>query len=406
MFLQTKTKKDMSKIEQLSEIIDSIYASRDIRELLQASLNQTLKALYSERGSIFMAGEDGEELSLKCANDNELKLDQVRRKLGEGVVGKVAKEKRSLLVKDIRQDRVLTISNINHDYRTNSFLCVPILAGAKLIGVISITENNTGKPYSEEDLKFLEIVAGSIGLQIEKSKLLCEVEKIKKKAETDGRFTELGKFSSGISHELNNPLDGVVRYINLALNTIEEGPARGYLMEAKSGLIRIVNIVRSLLELSRRNKNLNPKMASVNDTLEHSIELAMNCVAHKTVDIKKNLHKDLPMIPDMGLESIFSNILKNAVDALGETGSIEVKTARNNGFIEISISDTGCGMPQEHINRIFEPFFTTKEMSKGVGLGLAICDDIVKRYNGRIQVSSQMDKGTAFVIQLPCKDNA
>jgi len=396
----------MSKIEQLSEIIDSIYASRDIRELLQTSLNNALKALYSERGSIFMTGEDGEELSLKCANNDDLKQGQIKHKLGDGVVGKVAKEKRSLLVKDVRQDRALTISNIYHDYRTNSFLCVPILAGAKLIGVISITENNTGKPYSEEDLKFLEIVAGSIGLQIEKSKLFCEVEKIKKKAETDGKFTELGKFSSGISHELNNPLDGVLRYVNLALNTIEEGPSREYLMEAKSGLIRIVNIVKSLLELSMRNKNLSPKMADVNEALERSIELAMNRVAHKTVDIKKDLRKDLPMIPDMGLESIFSNILKNAVDALGETGSIEVKTAKNNGFIEISIRDTGCGMPQEHINRIFEPFFTTKEMSKGVGLGLAICDDIVKRYNGRIQVSSRMNKGTAFVIQLPYKDKA
>jgi two-component system NtrC family sensor kinase len=159
--------------------------------------------------------------------------------------------------------------------------------------------------------------------------------------------------------------------------------------------------MRSLLELVRRKKPLSPTMVDVNEVIENCIALLRYKAMYKEIDIRKTLCSDLPKIPDLGLESVFSNILSNALDALNEQGSISITTSMNDNFIEITVFDTGCGIPKDNIGRIFDPFFTTKEISKGSGLGLSICCDIVKSYNGKIDVVSEPGKGTKFTVSIP-----
>lgn len=402
MFLLANNKRQKDKLSYLYDIINTISESKDMKGLLETTLNKTLKALSSERGSIFLAGDDGKELFLRWSYNMNPGFSEIRKKIGEGVVGKVARDRQPLLVKDVRHDERFHVSNMYHDYKTNSFLCVPIATDARLIGVINITENKFKKPYSEKDMKFLQIIADHIAFKIERSQLASELGNFKKKTETDGKFADMGKFASGISHELNSPLDGVIRYVNLALNSLEEGVTREYILEAKGGLTRIAGIIRSLLELTSRKKVSSPKMIDVNEKIENSIDILRYQAMYKGVEIKEDLCVDLPSIPDLGLESIFSNIFKNALDALDEKGCIDISTSLDNSFIKISISDTGCGIPKDNINRIFEPFFSTKEKTKGAGLGLSICYDIVKRYNGRIDVLSEPGKGTRFIIYIPC----
>ena len=402
LLAQNKGTDKRDKILQLYDIINTISQSNDMKELLEVTLYKTLKALSSERGSVFLAGDDGQELFLRWSYNmnSSTGLGEVKKRLGEGVIGKVAMDKIPVLVKDIRNDARFKVSSMYRDYKTNSFLCVPIATDVRLIGVINVTEHKCKKPYSEKDLKFLKIVADYIALKIQKSYLVSEMESLKKKVEIEEKFADLGKFASGISHELNNPLDGVIRYVNLALDCLGEGAVREYLIETKTGLSRIANIIRSLLELVRRKRG-NVKYVDVNKTIENCILNIRYKAMYKNIDIRKNLSNELPSIADLGLESVFSNLLSNAVDALEEKGAIDVETCFRDGFFEIVISDTGCGIHSADIGRIFEPFFTTKEMTKGCGLGLSICYDIVKRYNGRIDVSSSSGKGTKFTIYLP-----
>jgi len=398
-------KKARDRVSQLKDIIDSISLSNDMKGLLETALNKTLEALSSEKGSIFLTGDDGQELFLRWAYDTNpsVKVKEVRKRLGEDVVGKVAMNRKGMLVKDIRHDSRFHISNMYHDYKTNSFLSAPIATDMKLIGVINITENKFKKPYSEGDLKFLEIVADRIALKIEKSQLMSEMERLRNKRELDTKFADLGKVAGGVCHEINSPLDGVIRYVNLALMSLEEGVARKYLLEAKGGLGRIANIIRSLLELTRRKKPLSVrKQIDVTKAIENSIDILRYEAMCKAIDIRKHLADDLPKIPDLGLETIFSNIFKNAFDAMDEKGCIDIATSLEGDFIKITICDTGCGIPKDNIGRIFEPFFTTKETTKGVGLGLSISYDIVKRYNGRIDALSEPNKGTKFAIYIPC----
>ena len=101
------------------------------------------------------------------------------------------------------------------------------------------------------------------------------------------------------------------------------------------------------------------------------------------------------------INQVFLNLLVNAGHAIGENGVIRLRSWQEGDMVYISISDNGCGIPEENLNRLFEPFFTTKEVGKGTGLGLSICYDIVKKHAGEIQVESRVGYGTTFTLCLP-----
>jgi signal transduction histidine kinase len=102
------------------------------------------------------------------------------------------------------------------------------------------------------------------------------------------------------------------------------------------------------------------------------------------------------------IQQVFMNIIINAADAMGENGgTLTIKTAFNNGIVEVSFIDTGCGMSKDHLLKVFTPFFTTKETGKGTGLGLAISYGIVQSHGGEIEVESEIGKGSTFRIKLP-----
>ena len=170
--------------------------------------------------------------------------------------------------------------------------------------------------------------------------------------------------------------------------------------ESLDGSERVRKIVQSLKSFSRVDET-EYKVADINAGIESTINIVWNELKYKAT-VKKE-YGDIPMTkcnPGQ-LNQVFMNMLVNAVNAIGERGEITVKTWTGNGDINISITDTGCGIPAENIKRIFEPFFTTKEVGKGTGLGLSIAYDIVKKHNGKIKVDSEVGKGTTFTVIIP-----
>jgi PAS domain S-box-containing protein len=215
------------------------------------------------------------------------------------------------------------------------------------------------------------------------------------------RLALIGRLSAGVAHELNNPLDGVIRYVNLSMDhVIEAELVQEYLRSAKEGLNRMASIIKSLLEFSRQTRAaLEP--TDVNQTVNDTVSFLHHQIVGQNVKIVKNLSSDVPIIQDGELQQVFANILKNAIDAMPEGGTIWISTAVKDDNIEIKFEDTGCGIPEEIMDNIFDPFFTTKEVGKGTGLGLTICYGIIEKYKGRIEVDSKIGKGTCFTVYLP-----
>jgi len=214
------------------------------------------------------------------------------------------------------------------------------------------------------------------------------------------RHAVIGKLAARVAHELNNPLDGIMRFVNLA-STLSKDDAKMqmYLGETKKGLERMAGIVGSLLEFSR-NTHRPRRNVHINDAIQESINSIKFKAEEMHVQIKADLAADLPEL-GCDMTQVVLNLAKNALDAMPRGGTLAITSALSEGSIVVTVSDTGIGMSENVRKRIFDPFFTTKEPGKGTGLGLAICHDIVEKHQGSIGVTSAEGKGTAFTIKLP-----
>jgi PAS domain S-box-containing protein len=256
------------------------------------------------------------------------------------------------------------------------------------------------------------------------------------------KMVSIGQLAAGIAHEINNPVGFVMsnlnsmgkyserlsQFIKMQSEAIEKltkeagdtaaildslrkkrqalkidfvaNDLTNIIKESLEGTERVKRIVRDLKDFSYIDKN-EYEAANINKGIESTINVVWNELKYKA-DVKKEYGK-IPLTKcNIGqLNQVFMNLLVNAAHAIEKHGEITVKTELMDGDIVVSVSDTGSGIPEDKINRIFEPFFTTKEVGKGTGLGLSIAYDIVKKHNGKIQVTSEVGKGSTFTIKIP-----
>ena len=218
------------------------------------------------------------------------------------------------------------------------------------------------------------------------------------------RLVTLGKLTSKVAHELNNPMDGILRYINLTMRIVEQEnleKAKEYLTHCRQGLMRMVQIVSELLEFSR-----SAYAPFEHVKIEQIVEDAVKTMASKAETLNiKILSSYAPGIPEIrsgNLFQVFCNLIKNAMDAMPDGGQLKISThLTEDNIVVAEFSDTGTGFAPENAKVIFEPFFTTKEKGKGTGLGLAICKDIIEGYNGRITAENAPGGGSIFTVYLP-----
>lgn len=238
--------------------------------------------------------------------------------------------------------------------------------------------------------------------------LIDELQKTQDTLIQAEKLSSIGQIAAGVAHEINNPLTGVLLYTRLMLKGLKEGKfdvesskERLSLMEQETE--RCTRIVKNLLDFARQTQ---PK--PVPFALEKVIKNAISILSHhaelSNVNIIIDLDKDLPMVfadPDQ-IQQVFVNIILNAIQAMPNGGTLTIKS----GYIEstkevyIKFTDTGIGIPKENLKKLFTPFFTTKDKGKGVGLGLAVCYGIIQRHKGKIEVESEVGKGTTFTIKL------
>jgi two-component system NtrC family sensor kinase len=215
----------------------------------------------------------------------------------------------------------------------------------------------------------------------------------------------LGTLSSGISHELSTPLSVILNMTQLMKQEVKDDPALLKDMEVvEYEANQAIKVTRSLLGFARSTKSKKERI-DVNWILEDLFKILEFQPAAKSVKLNKRLAPDLRLIcADSGqIRQVFLNIILNAIQAMPDGGELDIYTGRSiseaTEGVEITIRDTGMGIPKEDLADIFQPFFTTKE--EGTGLGLAISYGIVKEHNGNIEVTSEVGRGTTFRIFLP-----
>jgi signal transduction histidine kinase len=248
--------------------------------------------------------------------------------------------------------------------------------------------------------------ATKLGFQVEQALRhvdLCRKNvSLERSLETHERLAMIGKLAAGVAHELNNPLDGVMRFVSLATDGLpKDSPQVPYLLEARRGLRRMADIVRDLLQFSRN--------ANLDATTEDAERLAKDAVAQAIGGAKDRVISTAFEFPPVGLAlprgmfQVFANLAKNAVDAMPRGGTLSIAAQLASGRVLIRVSDTGTGIPEDIREHVFDPFFTTKEVGKGTGLGLPICQRIVERLGGTMTLESEVGHGTTVHVDVPAR---
>lgn len=408
--------------QKVSDICETVNGITDGTELFEVSLVKMLELFDANRGSIFILADNGKDLILESSvGMQRLDREKMVKRLGEGIVGKVAETKQPIVVDDITQDDRFQNFKAREGYQTLSFICAPLMIKDKLVGVINITDKESGLSFNENELQLLDFLSSQIALNYRRVQIYQkfeqareeteqlkdklgqsdkETEYLKKKIILQEKLATVGKLAGGIAHEFNNPLDGVMRYTNLCLEHVSDDVVRGYLLEIKHGLNRMANIVKSLLACARNEPKTNA-VIHFEEVLNRSLSCVQSDIADKNIQVRREIQENLPMIKDLGLERILTNLIRNGVDEMEDKGIITVRANMRDDIFWMEVEDTGCGVEEDNIQQMFEPFYTTKDIDKGFGLGLTIVGEIVKNYRGKIDVASEVGKGTTFTIRIP-----
>jgi PAS domain S-box-containing protein len=234
---------------------------------------------------------------------------------------------------------------------------------------------------------------------------ITERKEIQEQLVVTDRLASIGELSSGIAHEINNPLTGVIGFSDLLMSRDIPENIREDLQVINTEARRTASIVKNLLIFARGHPE-EKQSANVNEVIQEVLNLrAYEQKVHNIV-VDAEFADDIPDIlaDSLQLQQVFLNIVINAEYFMSKAnggGTFKVKTERNNGNIRATFSDDGPGISPNDISHLFDPFFTTKEIGEGTGLGLSICHGIIAKHEGKISVESKPGKGATFIVELP-----
>jgi signal transduction histidine kinase len=226
------------------------------------------------------------------------------------------------------------------------------------------------------------------------------------------RLASLGRLSTGIAHEINNPLAVInesAGYLKDLLSIDERSEHEGELMEQADAILESVNrcaaITKELLGFAR-DMNIHLKSVRIDDLIDRVLSFHRKEAEYRGITIRVDASEDVPeIVSDPGrLQQIFLNLIGNAFQAMEAGDTLRIAASRPEpNEVSVEVSDTGCGIAEDVLQRVFEPFFTTKGDRQGTGLGLSITYSLVKRLGGGIDVKSEVGVGTTFTVTLPVR---
>jgi PAS domain S-box-containing protein len=217
------------------------------------------------------------------------------------------------------------------------------------------------------------------------------------------KLAAMGRLTSQIAHELNNPIYGIMNTLELLKTEIPPENKRRRILELSlSEIRRLAEMLRNMLSFSKPEEEKR-RPVKINELVEGILLVMEKQMKESNIKVETYFDETLPevMASTNQMRQVMLNLLKNAKEAMPKGGSLTVRTSLEDHKVMVAIQDTGVGIPEELRDKIFEAFFTTKQKVKGVGLGLSVCYGIIKDHGGEIRVESEVDKGTTFTILLP-----
>ena len=402
-------------VQRLKALVHAGQAMGKLRteaELLDFVLQQVRLELGAERISIMLVNPESGSLRIAAALGLEhLRVEEILVPMGSGIAGRVA----------ATGEPVLAVAG---DDPADSFMSAPIVMSAPLVGwhrtlgVINVTARPSGNPFEQQDLQFLEGLAGQVATSIERVRHLEELQKAYdslKSAQEHSVAVEklraLGQMAAGVAHDFNNTLAVILARSEAAMwetdgQSLDPARVRGQLQHVLEAAREGAATVRRIQEYSGIRRDQPAGSVDLNAAIRNVIELSRPKWQSDpgAQGVRIEVKTELGEIPSIRsnpaeLSAILSNLIFNSVEAMPKGGRITLTTRVEGDRVKLEIADTGVGMNEETRRRIFEPFYTTKKT--GQGLGMSIVQGILSRHGAEIEVASKEGSGTAITILMP-----
>ncbi|UCD89450.1 MAG: PAS domain S-box protein [Desulfobacterales bacterium] len=419
---QLKIEKRNIRLGILNAIAKTVSSSLNFEEVLTRTIDEILEVLEADSIRIYRLDDKKELLELVAHNGLSTqfisKPFMQYRNPGDGLLGQTVIDGETRLVDNfLRSEDPYVDSIIEAGLHSTAY--IPLSTKGELMGVMCVSSHYPIE-FAAGYLEFLTAIGNQIGVAMDNANLYENVktayEDLKEAQEQiiqTEKLASLGKLAATIAHEINNPLAVVLTYIRLMRKLMDRNdfsPERledisRYLVTMDSETSKCGEVVKNLLAFSRQSK-----IAMAKNSIENILDRTLALIAHdleiKGIQLNKTIEPDLPEVTCdfKQIQQALLNLVYNASDAMQDGGILTVKANKKDGderFLDVIISDIGCGIAEKDKEKIFDPFFTTKEEGKGVGLGLSVVYGIITRHNGKVEVESETGKGSTFKVSLP-----
>ena len=402
----TSSTKFESYFHVFRDIIRAMHSSTSLQEVLQVVVTKSADVLNAQGALLRILNKETNQFDVRAAWG-----------VGERYLSKGPVTTEKLLSDSRELHKVKIITDIWHAPRVEypqeawhegirMMVDVPLDVREQMIGLIRIYLPQR-REFSDDELDFIITVAEQCACIIERVQLMenqqAQFDHLATQME---KMSSLGRMAAGIAHEINNPLAGILLYSS---NMSKKVPQGGPLEEGLNIIIketqRCKTIIQGLLEFAR-DREPQKVPADINAIMETALGILDNEFRLRHVGLELQLAENMvkTLLDENQIEQVFINLLLNAIHAVEENGRVTIQTAvdSENNKVQVEITDNGCGIAADDIEKIFEPFYSTR--AKGTGLGLAVSYGIVKNHQGDIRVYSVPGETTRFTIELPIRD--
>ena len=405
--LLNKDRADSEALLQISEAVSSTLSSREIlhiivkkvASLFDATRCSIFRVAHEEKSAQVIASHDNPDIELEITVDN---YPEVKKALETGEMVIVQYILLDPLMKDVHEN-IQSLKN-------NAIVVIPIILKDNVIGTLFLRSVRDNKFFNEREIKFLKVVARIAANALDNAFLYENLESTRLQLVQSERLRALGELATGVAHNFNNLLSGILGHTQMLLSKDIDASIRERLQIVEKLVLDGGEIVRRIQEFTRLRTTKDFSAVNLKDIINDVVRMTELkwSGGHNTSKIVLRVDANQMEIPIVDgnateLREVFINILFNAVDAMPNGGELRIRTETNGKNVFVYFIDTGEGMSEETRKRVFDPFFTTKG-SKGTGLGMSVAYGIINRHNGQISIDSELGIGTTVTVQLPVSE--
>ena len=387
-------KKRNRELGAILEISKSLIAPFHLGQFIYEIVTKCCRVLRAERGSVLLQEAGSGKLHFFWVHGTDAeKVCEVTLDKGQGIAGWSAETGKPALVNRVHEDpRFYSGIDRETGAETRNVLCAPIIGPEGVIGVVELVNKKSGAEFVDDDLSFLEVLCAEVALAIQSFRE-------REKAQRNDRMALLGSMASSIIHDLKNPMAIIKGYTYILGQQYPE--ASPHLQQIDTEMDRLTELAEEILGVARGKTKVQREWTAVVPFLDDFAQFVRVRLHLDHVRLElRNEFDGKALLDPRRLRRALMNVVTNAFDALDEGGRIEIHARAEGGWLQISVTDDGPGIPAEVRAGLLDPFHISRKPG-GTGLGMAIVQSIVEAHGGELGIDTADGEGTRVTLRMP-----